>query len=76
MVRVKVYAIVFGYAFKDKANHVELCGTISQVIQTLRANLASSVIHLLKLCSRLSFFILFSPLVYRALHVMSFQIKL
>ena len=38
MVRVKVYAIVFGYAFKDKANHVELCGTISQVIQTLRAN--------------------------------------
>ena len=38
MVRVKLYAIVFGHAFKDKANNVELCGTISQVIQTLRAN--------------------------------------
>lgn len=38
MVRVKLYAVVFGYAFKDKANHVELCGTISQVIQILRAN--------------------------------------
>ena len=38
MVKVKLYAIVFGHGFKEKSNKVELCGTISQVIEVLRAN--------------------------------------